>query len=145
MPQLFKAVGALASLAVTVSLAGTAPPTEANASGAFEVDNLRAAGMDEPLGIDETSPGLSWQLDSSERGTTQSAYQVQVAATKDGLLDGRADLWDTGRTASAPHRVDYAGTPLESRDRAWWRVRVWDGDRESSWSEPMWFEIGLVD
>src|SRR5699024_12780883 len=101
--------------------------------------------MDQPLGIDETSPGLSWQLESSERGTTQSAYQVQVASTKEGLLDGRADLWDTGRTESAQQRVDYAGTPLESRDRAWWRVRVWDGDRESSWSEPMWCEIGLVD
>lgn len=145
MPQVFKAVGVLASLAVTASLAGTAPPMEANTSGAFEVDNLRAAGMEQPLGIDDTSPGLSWQLESSQRGTTQSAYQIQVASTKEELLDGKADLWDTGRTESDHQRVHYGGTQLESRDRAWWRVRVWDGDRESSWSEPTWFEIGLVD
>src|SRR5699024_5340283 len=132
MPQVFKAVGVLASMAVAVSLAGTAPPMEANTYGALEVDNLRAAGMDQPLGIDETSPGLSWELKSSDRVTTQIADQLQVDSNKEGVLDGRADLCDTGRAESVQHRVEYTGTRLETRDRAWWRVLVWDGERESS-------------
>lgn len=39
----------------------------------------------------------------------------------------------------------YAGTRLDSRDRAVWQVRVWDGtDAVGEWSEPARFEIGLL-
>jgi alpha-L-rhamnosidase len=38
------------------------------------------------------------------------------------------------------------GQPLASRDRAVWRVRVWDGGgKASDWSEPARFAIGLLE
>ena len=33
-----------------------------------------------PAGIDEAQPRLSWQLESSERGQKQTAYQILVAS-----------------------------------------------------------------
>ena len=60
--------------------------------------NLRCALRVNPLGIGDTAPRLSWQLQSSgqARGETQSAYQIQVGSTA-----GAADLWDSGKVASS--------------------------------------------
>jgi alpha-L-rhamnosidase len=39
-----------------------------------------------------------------------------------------------------------ARVQLISRQRCWWNVQVWDGKgQESSWSEPSWWEMGLLD
>ena len=42
--------------------------------------------------------------------------------------------------------VEYGGKPLEARQRYYWRVKVWDKHgNESDWSEPVWWEMGLLD
>ncbi|MGI6128315.1 MAG: family 78 glycoside hydrolase catalytic domain, partial [Planifilum sp.] len=41
--------------------------------------------------------------------------------------------------------VAYEGEPLESGKRYYWRVKVWDKHGSSSeWSEPVWWEMGLL-
>jgi alpha-L-rhamnosidase len=92
-----------------------------------------------PLGIETREPCLSWKLASDQRGVAQSAYQVQVN-------DGQGDLWDSGKVFSdqALH-IPYGGSALRSRQRCTWRVRVWDShDHSSAWSEPGWWEMGLL-
>jgi alpha-L-rhamnosidase len=57
-----------------------------------------------------------------------------------------AAVWDTGIVESA-RTVDvaYSGTPLESRTRYAWAVRVVDeAGRDSGWSRPAFFETGLL-
>ena len=47
------------------------------------------------------------------------AYAFAVAA----LLAGKGDLWDTGKVNSDQSiQVEYAGKPLGSRMRCWWRT-----------------------
>lgn len=100
-----------------------------------------------PLGIDDLHPVLSWQLATSQRSQVQSAYHLRVASTLEGLADQQDDLWNTGRVDSDQSvQIRYAGRPLESRQRYYWTVRVWDGAGEpGEWSEPAWFEMGLLD
>ncbi|GAA3960097.1 family 78 glycoside hydrolase catalytic domain [Actinomadura viridis] len=105
---------------------------------------LRSADLAQALGIDDTTPPLTWRLGTEGRDVAQTAYQVQAATSRERLLSGRADLWDTGRVASAGQRVDYAGRKLGSRARVYWRVKVWSGGQPSSWSAPAWFETGLT-
>lgn len=104
------------------------------------VTGLRVEYLPNPLGIDASRPRLSWRLTSAGRNTVQGAYQIQV--TRNGTR-----VWDSGRVGSdASVFVSYAGPPLESRTRYVWRVRVWDGKgRGSPWSEPAFWEMGLLE
>jgi alpha-L-rhamnosidase len=100
--------------------------------------------MQTPLGIDDPRPSLGWQLRSTERGTAQSAYRIEVAESEAQLESGDL-VWDSGQTASPESvSVPYAGPALASRGRYFWRVRVWDEHSEASaWSPPSWWEMAL--
>jgi alpha-L-rhamnosidase len=133
--------------ALGLGLAVVAPPAHAVPEGTAAPVGLETADLVEPVGIDDTTPDLSWQLGRGWGGGAQAAYQVRVASTAAKLAEGQADLWDTGRVASnVNHGVTYDGTPLTSRSTGAWQVRVWgDDDQVSPWSEPASFELGLVD
>ncbi len=99
-----------------------------------------------PLGIDVPQPRLSWQVSSSERGWLQSAYQIRVATNPSALSQSAGHLWDSGKVVSgeSAHRV-YTGPTLQSGKRYYWQVRIWDSqDRVSGWSDPAWWEAGLL-
>jgi homoserine kinase len=76
----------------------------------------------------------------------QTAYQVLAASAAERLAAGEGDLWDTGKVESDRSiQVEYAGKPLGSGARAWWKVRIWDRDgKASAWSAPAWWETGLM-
>ncbi len=80
------------------------------------------------------------------RAQRQSAYRVLVSSTRQGLEAGIADKWDSGQVASdATTGVAYAGAPLRSGERCWWKVQVWDGaGRQGADSPPASFEMGLL-
>lgn len=107
---------------------------------------LRCEYRENPLGITAATPRFSWILTPAARGERQRAYQILVASTAENLAAGIGDLWDSGKVKSDQSiQVLYAGAPLRSRRRAWWSVRVWDKDEvESQFSEPAWFEMGLL-
>jgi alpha-L-rhamnosidase len=110
---------------------------------------LRCEYLNNPLGIDRGNPRLSWKLEAAPpagRGLKQTAFQILVAATEDALRAGRADLWNSGRVASDQSiNVVYAGKPLESRQRCWWQVRIWDQKGEASgWSAEAMWSMGLL-
>lgn len=100
-----------------------------------------------PVGIDVAQPRLSWKLRSQWRGQKQTAYQVIVATRLDLLREDRGDLWNTGKVFSDQSiDVVYAGTPLISRMKCYWKVRVWDkDDRPSPFSDIATWEMGLLD
>lgn len=108
--------------------------------------NLRCEYRENPLGIDETQPRLSWQLQGTGRDRRQSAYRILVATSTDRLKEGAADLWDSGRIASdQSQQVVYAGKPLTSGARAFWKVRAWDeANRPGAYSKPARWEMGLL-
>jgi alpha-L-rhamnosidase len=106
--------------------------------------HLRCEYFENPLGIDERQPRLSWWLDAEHRrGTRQTAYQILVGSAP----GGAPDLWDSGKVAGdASTHVAYAGQPLHSRQRAWWRVRVWDErGRAVESTERAFWEMGLLE
>ncbi|MBI5091765.1 MAG: family 78 glycoside hydrolase catalytic domain, partial [Candidatus Hydrogenedentes bacterium] len=102
----------------------------------------------DPAGVDAAPPRLSWTLESDERGARQHAYQVLVASTEAALSKDQGDLWDSGRVTSADSAlVSYAGKPLPSRQKCYWKARVWsEADREhpGPWSAVARWSIGLL-
>ncbi len=116
-----------------------------------EVANLRCEYLKNPPGIDVTKPQLSWVIQersqkSEIRGQKQTAYQVLVASSPELLSRENGDLWESGKVASDQSiQVEYAGKPLESRMRCFWKVRVWDKDgKVSTWSQPALWTMGLL-
>jgi alpha-L-rhamnosidase len=100
-----------------------------------------------PLGIENKSPRLSWVLEAEERGQRQTAYQILVASAPEKLTEAGADLWNTGRvrTDRSVH-IPYGGSPLSSRQRCYWKVRVWDkAGKASAYSEAAFWEMGLLE
>jgi alpha-L-rhamnosidase len=119
----------------------------AQAGQVTAVTGLRVEYQPRPLGLDVVAPRLSWRLEASGRGVTQSAWQIEVAAGADDLRRGRNLVWESGRVAGTQSLlVPYSGSKLRSETRYWWRVRVWDQDgRATPWSDPSWWEMGLLD
>ena len=107
---------------------------------------LRCEHLVDPLGIDETTPRLSWIVESGERGQRQTAYYLLVASSEKLLHQDQGDLWDTGKvTGDETICAPYQGQPLHSHQRCFWKVKVWDKDgRESPWSKPAMWSMGLL-
>jgi alpha-L-rhamnosidase len=126
----------------TAILLGTALAVLSGRATALTPVTLRGDGLENPLAASAT-PKLSWRLDSQQRGAAQSACQILVASSREILAEHRGDLWDTGKQSSdrQPY-VTYAGKPLASGTRVFWKVRCWDGhDKPSDWSMAAFMEI----
>ncbi|MHB1355525.1 MAG: family 78 glycoside hydrolase catalytic domain [Anaerolineae bacterium] len=97
-----------------------------------------------PLGLDVLTPHLSWKIVSTARNVRQRAYQIQVAR---GAAEFGDCAWDSGVvTGEESIHVPYAGPALTPRTRYYYRVQIWDETGHASgWSDPSWFETGLMD
>jgi len=109
---------------------------------------LQCEYLENPPVIDVVNPRLSWVniADAGERDQVQSAMEIRVAGTKEKLLQGQADLWNSGKVMSdKSSNVNYSGKPLVSRQDCWWQVRTWDkAGKVSEWSEPAFWSMGLL-
>jgi len=118
-------------------------------SGGISPVNLRCESLVNPVGISETSPRLSWQLNDTivgERGEFQTAYQVLAASSPQLLAGDTGDLWDSGEVfTNATAHIVYAGQALTSHEACYWQVRVWDTNGQlSAWSPVASWSMGLV-
>lgn len=109
---------------------------------------LRCEYLENPPVVDIVKPRLSWVNSAREgdRGQKQTAWEIQVASTKEKLLNNQGDLWVSGKVKSdRSFNIKYAGKPLTSRQDCWWRVRTWDKNGiASDWSEPAFWSMGLL-
>jgi alpha-L-rhamnosidase len=102
-----------------------------------------------PSVVDIVQPRLSWinqPTNTNVRGMKQKAWQISVASSREKLIGGESDLWDSGKQVSEQSVfIKYNGVPLRSAQDCWWRIRVWDTDgRLSAWSEVSCWKMGLL-
>ncbi|SMC79896.1 family 78 glycoside hydrolase catalytic domain [Cellulophaga tyrosinoxydans] len=120
----------------------------ASSASKVSVSNLRCEYRTNPLGIDNTSPRLSWKLleNNQTRGQKQTAFQVLVASSLEELESNNGDVWDSGKVESnqSVNNV-YQGAELESAQQYFWKVKIWDKDGvASNWSDYAKFSMGLL-
>jgi alpha-L-rhamnosidase len=109
------------------------------------VSGLRCEGLTNPVGIDRTEPLLSWELESSDRGVEQTAYRIIVSSSRELLEKDTGDLWDSGKLNQTGFaRIRYTGSRLKINSRCFWKVKVWTTKGESGWSEPAFWQVGLL-
>ncbi|MDQ6418533.1 glycoside hydrolase family 78 protein [Paenibacillus sp. LHD-117] len=109
-----------------------------------QVTQVRCEYQQNPIGIGEREPRLSWKLEAlaGERGVTQSAYEIQVA--EDAAFGLK--VWESGKvTSDQSIHVETKGLISDACKRYYYRVRVWDrNDLESDWSETSFYETGKL-
>lgn len=110
----------------------------------MDVVDLRCQTLINPFGMNDPKPHLSWRIEAKEKNVHQNAYQVIAARSREDLLSGKKPVWDSGKVDSKQSIwVVYGGPPTASRERIWWRVKVWSGAKESNWSAPAFWEASL--
>ena len=138
------------ALLISVTLIGYASPIGKGINNNKEllVLNLNCEYQNNPLGLDMLHPRLGWtmKIDSDQRGQYQTAFRIQVASTRDKLLAGKPDLWDSKTVnTSQSNNVTYKGKMLKSNMYCYWRVRVWDKHHHASkWSDVANWTMGLL-
>lgn len=132
----------LCLLLLFISLLGFTRCTENCAGSKAKVVDLKCRGLVTPEGIDEAV--FSWKIESEENGFIQSAWEIEIASSREDLQDGNY-IWNSGKTVSEQQvnvRPDIA--ILERGPLYWWRLRIWDGKGQVTvWSEPSFFSLGL--
>ncbi len=111
------------------------------------VNKLRCNNKVNPV-IDTPTPLFSWQLQAGpeNKNILQTAYHIQVGSSSEQLTKGRKLFWDSGRVQSEQSiQVPYSGPELSSRQRLYWRIKVWDNQgHESPWSDIQHWEMGML-
>ncbi len=111
-----------------------------------QVENLT-----NPVGVGVANPRLSWASRPVSKtdiyGKRQSAYQIIVCSSIEGLENEVGDLWDSGKVVSDNSLyVEYAGAPLKTFQHCYWKVRVWDeDDKAGPWSDGGYWIQGVAD
>ncbi|MEU6553460.1 family 78 glycoside hydrolase catalytic domain [Streptomyces sp. NPDC046915] len=136
-----------AALTAFVTVLAGAASADATTTGTISPAGLRTQHLTHALGIDDTTPALSWRTTARAANVLQGAYRVQAATSPERLRAGRPDLWDSGTVRSTVPETTYAGRALGSRTRVYWRVMLWSRrtDQASGWSDTADFETGLTE
>src|SRR5690554_2159083 len=66
----------------------------------IEVVDLSCEYLENPLGIDEIFPRLSWKIQTEENNFRQKAYRILVAGSLHNLENNIGDVWDSGKVIS---------------------------------------------
>ena len=137
----------LLSVLALTGLATAAAPTPAVDRSPVRVAETLCDGRRDPVGVDPGDVRFSWVMESDARGQSQGAYRLQVASSREALLAGKPDVWDSGRVGGYDSLlVPYAGPPLEPARAYFWRVRVEDAVRRlTGWSAPARFVTALAE
>ena len=100
--------------------------------------------LENPLGIDNPNPRLSWQLNDSRQGAKQTAFQIWVGTDSLGVVNEKGNQWNTGKQLSDKTLLSYKGEALQPFTKYYWKIKVWDKDGVSSHSAIHTFETGMM-
>lgn len=108
--------------------------------------NLRCEYVENPIGVQALCPSLSWACRLDRAGGRQTAWEVNAATSTEKLREGVFDKWQTDKVSGGEFcGIPWRGVPLQSAERVYWRVRIWDeNDEPSVYSDIVFFEMGLL-
>lgn len=114
-----------------------------SAESKISVDDLQCRNLSNPDGVD--FPQLSWKIKSSEIAVSQTAYEIEIASSKELLKKGEADVWKSGKQSSDKQFNIKPDFQYKEATPYYWRVKIWDNnDKPTNWSETAYFSIGLL-
>lgn len=110
------------------------------------ISNITCESKINPIGIEVKNPRFSWVINSNERDTYQSAYQILVADSPEKLRKDIGNIWDSKVVKSDRSiQIEYAGSTLSSEHKYYWKVKIYNqSGKATAWSEPATWQMGLI-
>lgn len=117
-----------------------------NVAAQVSLSHLTCEGLVNPVGLDVAHPAFSWEIKSKTRNVKQTAYELRVAKSPAALSNGKNLFWESGKVKSDQSTyIEYTGPELQSRQRYYWQVRIWDDHgKATSWSQVAFWEMALL-
>ena len=119
-------------------------PFDVDGQSAARLTGLQNEHLENPMGIDNPSPRLSWRMEDDRTGAKQLSYRLWVGSDSTAVANGHADMWDTGEVRSDDMLVVYGGKPLAPFTKYYWRVEGTDMEEQSLLSPIASFETGMM-
>ena len=116
-----------------------------NGQSVVQLTGLQSDHLETPIGIDNPNPRLSWKMEDSRPGAKQVSYRVLLDKDSMKVVNGNADIWDTGKINSGDRLITYAGKQLESFTKYYWKVIGGDLENKEVVSPVSSFETGMMD
>ncbi len=108
------------------------------------VIDLKVEHLSNPLAIETEIPRLSWKITSTEKNTQQAEYEIRVGTNQISLNKDKDLVWKHRASTDQSVLIDYAGSPLQSKKKYFWQVRVKDNHgNTSAWSTIGFFQMGI--
>ena len=122
----------------------------ASCGSKVEISNLTVEMQDGSMPLATATPRFCWNYEVRVDNVMQTSYRIIVASSEEQARRGEGDLWDSQTVdTSQMLYITYAGKPLKSRDRCWWRVYTTvtygNGKSKELESSVQYFEISLLD
>ena len=110
----------------------------------LSVKDLTCEHKNNPIGIDVLTPRFSWKIIGKGNNIIQNEYYIEVST--DEKFSNDNIVWRTKPITSNESVLQpYLGEKLLSGQRYYWHVKITDQQgRKSKWSEPAFFEMGLL-
>ena len=115
------------------------------------LNNLTVEHQDGSQPLATAQPRFSWNYETEAENVKQISYRIIVSSSEELAWHGNGDLWDSKVVNSSQMLfIPYEGTPLHSRDKAYWRVYATltcgeDNHQVTAQSSVNTFEISLLD
>ncbi len=146
-PYALKTVLVFSLFIATFSMCANVPTFhKSKGNTPLQVEGLRTEYHLNPEGLDVVKPRFSWILTGEGRNRFQSSYRIIVSSSPEKIELDKGDIWDSEKVdANDTKQIEYAGTPLESEKKYYWKAKVWDeSGNESDWSTTAYWSMGLL-
>ena len=103
------------------------------------INNIRCEYIENPISITTMRPRFSWEIVSEENNIYQKAYEIQVENEVGDII------WNSGRVESSNSvEVYYNGEVLDSCNRYYYYIKVWDQNENLIISDKAYFETAFL-
>jgi alpha-L-rhamnosidase len=117
---------------------------KAQSASSFKITNTKTEYLDNPIGLDNPAPRLTWQISTTKNGFHQRAYRILVATDSLSLLQAKGDFqWDSKWIVSENSLIQYSGKALSPLTKYYWRVDVKDNNDQTA-NHISSFETGMM-
>lgn len=111
----------------------------------MEIFDLRCDNLSSPTAVGSRRPIFSYKVKSDNPNSHQLSYRIVVASSRELLLNGKANLWDSGDiSCSKNYNIKYNGERLYSGETYFWKVFC-ESESEKGESEIAEFGMGLLE
>lgn len=107
--------------------------------------HLKSEYLVNPIGLDVSTPRLTWKIKDRRRGALQKAYLITVGTDSANVASGNGRFWKTEKINSEDQIIHYNGKELQAFQKYYWSVTIWDqNDKKITSTQLSHFEMGLM-